>query len=89
MPMTEAELAAHADRMAELLTAKRHQIENERMGPDHRAHLLLQIDALTLRVDEIQRQCEKLHAQATAAVVREAELAVSRAAIQASHVSPT
>lgn len=94
MPMTEVELAGHADRMTELLTAKRHQVENERMGPVSRAHLLVQIDALTLRVDEIRRQCEKLRGhspegQEAAAVIREAELSISRAAVQASHVSPT
>lgn len=100
MPMTEPELAAHADRMAELLTAKRRQIKDEEMGPDHRAHLLLQVDALTLRVDEIKRQCEKMRAQTVAAGdawrareaaadVRRAEASVSRALIQAAHTSPT
>lgn len=94
MPMTEPELAAHADRMADLLEAKRRQIEDATMGPVFRAHLLLQVDALALRVEEIRRQCEKMRGQlsggqgADAAVWRDGASA-SSALIQASHVSPT
>jgi hypothetical protein len=89
MSMTRSELAAHADRMAGLLEAKRHQIDNAEMGPVSRAHLLLQIDALTLRVGEITRQCEKMRDQETADAAFRLEASSSRALVQASHVSPT
>jgi hypothetical protein len=89
MSMTRSELVAHADRLTGLLSAKRSQIEDATMGPVFRAHLLLQIDALSDRVNEIQYQCWAMrYGTDQTVVIREPELSVSRAAIQAAHTSP-
>lgn len=51
--LSPLELADHAERLREHLVSKRHLILETTMGPVHRAHLLVQIEALQNRVDEL------------------------------------
>jgi hypothetical protein len=51
--MTAQELYDHALRLQDLLGAKRHLVRETKMGLEYRAHLLLQIDALNNRVDQL------------------------------------
>jgi hypothetical protein len=51
--MTPAEMIAHAELLREDLAAKRRQLTT--MGPVRRAHLVVQINALSNRVEEILR----------------------------------
>lgn len=56
MPLTPEELYEHAERMRDLIASRQHRIEADMsMGPASRAHLLIQLNALQDRVDEIIR----------------------------------
>lgn len=69
MPMTPEELADHAGRLRDLLEAKRHLLEQTTMGPVHRAHLLVQVEALEHRVDQIMWTVERMLSDRNAAAL--------------------
>lgn len=64
MSMTPEELADHAERLRYLIEVKEHQVADKatKMGPACRAHLLVQLEALRGRVDEILRAAADLSA---------------------------
>ena len=61
--MTALQLYSHALDLRELLEGKRHLIEQTEMGPDSRAHLLFQIEALSNRVDQLMWESDALRVQ--------------------------
>jgi hypothetical protein len=71
VPLNRDELIEHAGRMRELLKAKQNLVRHNEMGPVTRAHLVVQVSALSARVDQILRQCEAMVSGCDASAVLE------------------